>query len=112
MMKSAEMLVNNHRVLSGLCSLSLIFFVVAFTLILANEYAFAIPAVQAVMALVFGGIMLFSLCGMIAATYYVIRQRAELSDPYMFLAITWILPYLGISILLGWPNIVRVIKRT
>lgn len=105
------MLIDDHRATSNLASLSLLLLMAAFVLILVNEYAFKVPAAQKVMASVFGGAMLFSLAGMISATYHVVKQRMKLSDPYMLLTITWLLPYLGISILLGWPNLRRVCGR-
>lgn len=111
MRKSSCMLIDDHRIASNLASLSLFLLVAAFVLILVNEHTFKVPAVQEVMAFVFGGVMLSSLASMIAATYHVVRQRMELSDPYMFLTIAWLLPYLGISILLGWPNFRRIFGR-
>lgn len=110
MKKSVDVLIERDQFVSGMASAALIFLIIAFIVILVNELMFALPNLELVMSILFGAVMLMSLVAMIGATFRVVRWRHELVDAYMFLFIVWIIPYLGISIFLGWANLFRASK--
>lgn len=110
MKKSVVMLTEKARLISLIASMSLILLVVSLILIIVYEFFFQSLVLEKILFSAFGSVMVMSLVAMIAATYKVVSCRNELGDPYYFLFIIWVVPYVGISVFLGGANILRILR--
>src|SRR5699024_1753168 len=112
MRSAVDMLVLRHPVISHMASSALIFLAFGGLAAVVGE-AISI-VVKGADAIVVGGLLgltlVLSLAAMVGATYQVVRKRRELDDWGVFLAITWVLPYVGIAAYLGGINITRRLR--
>lgn len=111
MIRAVDMLIDENRVISGISSLALLLFIAALALI---GYAEVMGIDQAknthsllssVIGLSLLGVLVLGMFTMMAASWKVLRRRDELLDWGVFLALTWLIPYVGIAVYLGGTNL-------
>jgi hypothetical protein len=110
MKRTVDMLMDEHPLISRAASIALVSMVSALLVATvaglfdgADGYAW----VSTTMGALLGITLVLSLVTMVGATFFVVRQRAALIDWTLFLAVTWLIPYLGISLFLGGANLRR-----
>lgn len=117
MTRAIDMLLEQHRVVSNLSSIALVALVLGMVFVAAQQ-VFGSPrigtgpdAVALPVGLLLGTTLVLSLLSMFLATFYVVKGRRDLTDWGVFLAIVWIIPYVGISAYLGGANILSFRKE-
>lgn len=110
--KTVAMLMGKHRILSCAASVALVLQVLAFAAVGLDYLTQAIavrPHLERIVGLLLGGALVLSMISMVFCTYHAVRARKHLNDWGLFLLITWIIPYVGISIYLGGANIFYIL---
>jgi uncharacterized membrane protein (DUF485 family) len=117
MTRAIDMLLEQHRVVSNISSIALVALVLGMIFV-AIQQAFGSPRIETSVdanalpvGLLLGTTLVLSLLSMVLSTFYVVRRRRDLTDWGVFLAIVWIIPYVGISAYLGGANILSFAKH-
>jgi hypothetical protein len=110
MKRSVDMLMDEHPLISRAATISLASLIIA--IVVATVAGLVVGAagdgwVSTTMGVLLGITLVLSLVAMVGATFFVVRQRAALVDGTLFLAVTWLIPYLGISLFLGGAHLRR-----
>lgn len=108
--RSTEMLLRDHPVLSWIASSALLSFMcVAF--LVSLECVSLIDLGEGYPVIFFLGVTLLggAFC-MLCATFHVIRKWRELDDQLVFLLVTWAIPYMGVALILGGPRLIRSLR--
>jgi hypothetical protein len=114
--KAAPYLIERHPTIAGLASISLVTFLIAAVSISLIE-AFGlferigVERMEMFGAVILGSSAIAGFLAMVTATFHLIRARRFLVDWGLFLAICWFIPYLGVALFLGGPNLVRGLRR-
>lgn len=117
MKRAVDLLKDEHRFVSALASVALLGLVVALLVIGAFSVALngAQPAsdhvLNKVIAVLLGVVLIFSMAAMFLGSFFVVRARKNLCDWGSFIAITWLIPYIGISVYLGGSNLLKAWKN-
>jgi hypothetical protein len=115
MKRTVDMLIGEHPLVANLASFALVALILALLAVGAMGLSGSSPdpdhLMSTVIGLLLGATLVMSLVVMASATFFVIKKRHEIIDWGSFLAITWLLPYIGISVYLGGSNLMRVLKK-
>lgn len=106
--RTIDMLLVKHRLISNLSSIALLFIFVAILILATSGFGNPerfLDQVEGAMGLALGAALVFSFLSMIGSTFYAILHRASLSDWKIFLMVTWLIPYLGVSLYVGGANL-------
>lgn len=112
MKRSVDILISNNRFVSNTASCAFVLLICAL-IIVAIEAATGSTdiRVSGVLSITIGTILLIhmicALVTMVAVTWIVLVRRREIVDWGMFLAITWLIPYIGVTTYLGGSNLLR-----
>lgn len=110
MKRTVDMLMDEHPLISLAASMSLASLVTALLVATVAGLVESVAGhgwVGTTMGVLLGITLVLSLVAMVGVTFFVVRQRASLIDWPLFLAATWLIPYLGISLFLGGANLRR-----
>jgi len=116
MKRAIDLLTAEHPVVSMLASIALftliaaLLVVAAFSVVLNGADPGAGHPSSRVIALLLGVTLVTSLMAMILGSFFVVRERKTVADWGAFIAITWLIPYIGISVYLGGSNFAKVWK--
>src|SRR3989339_1994000 len=117
MKRSVDLLNSEHRFVSALASVSLLSLIVAllvigvFSIALNGEQPTSDHVLNKVIAALLGITLIFSMAAMFLGSFFVVRARNNLCDWGSFIAIAWLIPYIGISVYLGGANLLRAWKN-
>lgn len=112
--RTVDFLVANHRFVANAASLAFLSFVGALALI-ALIGGFGLDPnpdalLSRVIGVLLGGAMVPGLFAMVAASWKVLRRREGLIDWGLFLALVWLVPYIGIAVYLGGANLLHALR--
>lgn len=115
MIRSIDLLLK-RRWLSNLATSALVLLIIAMIAIGSIElFRQSAPvnsegSISIAIGLLLGATLAIGLITMLLATWIILKRRQEVSDFGIFLAITWLLPYIGVITYIGCINVFRLIS--
>ncbi len=112
MTRAVNFLVSESRLTSNISSVALISFVLSVLLVVFASVAgldnpiYVDHPLSILIGVTLAVVLTFGLLAMLMATWIVLQRRNEIDDWAVFLALIWLIPYLGVAVYLGSKNII------
>lgn len=117
MKRAIDLLRDEHPLLSMLASVALLSLIAAllvigaFSVVLNGAEPTPDHFLSKIIAVLLGTTLVLSLTAMLLGSFFVVQERKNIADWGLFIAITWLIPYVGISVYLGGSNFAKAWKK-